>query len=313
MTLGQETTADEVLAGVDLSGRRALVTGGSSGIGAETARALAAAGADVTITARNLDAAAEVTAGIEESTGRRVGVVEMELGSLASVRAAAERVRETHDELHLLINNAGVMACPYATTADGFELQFGTNHLGHFVLTGMLTPLLLSSAPARVVTLSSAAHQNSPVRFDDLMFDAGEYEKWEAYGQSKTANALHALELDRRLADRGVRAFSVHPGIIITPLARHLTEDDFAELGKEVRNTNRFVKSVEQGAATSVWAAMAPELDAHGGQYLADCRVAPTNDEERTTSEVRSYAQDPDAARRLWEISEELVGQTFDV
>ncbi len=309
---GHDTTTDEVLEGIDLTGALALVTGGSGGLGAETARALASKGARVVITARDLDKGQQIAQGIRESTGSRgVEVEELELGSLTSIRAFAERFLSHHDALQILVNNAGVMACPFGKTADGFELQFGTNHLGHFLLTGLLAPALLKGAPARVVSVSSRGHQMSPVVFEDIPFEQRPYDKWAAYGQSKTANILLAVELERRLGSRGVHANALHPGVIATDLSRHMVPEDLELLSKRVPSGKLRFKSVEAGAATSVYAATAPELEGRGGLYLEDCGVAEIEDSETATTGVRSYALDPDAATRLWSISEGLVGQSF--
>jgi len=311
---GHDTTTDEVLDGIDLTGVQALVTGGSSGLGAETARALASKGAAVVITARDLPKGEQVAKGIRESTGNEaIEVEELELGSLASIRAFADRFLANHDALQILINNAGVMACPFDETRDGFELQFGTNHLGHFLMTGLIAPALLKGAPARVVSLSSRGHQMSPVVFDDIQFERRPYDKWEAYGQSKTANILFAVELERRLGSRGVHANALHPGVIMTELSRHMDQSDFEDLQKRAqeRGAPMTLKPVEAGAATSVFAATAPELEGRGGLYLEDCHVADVNDSEKAPDGVRSYALDPDAAKRLWSVSEEMVGESF--
>jgi NAD(P)-dependent dehydrogenase (short-subunit alcohol dehydrogenase family) len=311
---GHETMTDEVLDGIDLSGKLALVTGGAGGLGAETARALASQGARVVITARDLAKGEAAAKAIRESTGNEgVRVEELELGCLASVRAFAERFLARDDALHILVNNAGVMACPFDKTADGFELQFGTNHLGHFFMTCLIAPALLRGAPARVVSLSSRGHQQSPVVFDDIGFERRPYDKWAAYGQSKTANVLFAVELERRLGARGVHAYAVHPGVIPTDLARHLEPADYTMMRERAaaRGGELKLKSVAAGAATSVYAATAPELEGRGGVYLEDCRVAPVDDRESAGSGVRSYAVDPDAAKRLWSLSEEMVGRSF--
>ncbi len=309
---GHDTTTDEVLEGIDLSGKLALVTGASGGLGAETARALAARGAQVVLTARDLAKAGAAAQAIRDETGAQVEVEELELDSLASVRAFAQRFLSRHDALHLLVNNAGVMACPESKTQDGFELQFGTNHLGHFVLTNLLAPALLRAAPARIVSLSSRGHQQSPVRFDDLAFEKEPYDKWVAYGQSKTANVLFAVELERRLGGRGVHAYAVHPGVIPTDLSRHMAKEDFEHV-RQRGGGKLQLKTVASGAATSVYAATAPELEGRGGLYLEDCHVAEIDDGSEARSGVRAYAVDPDAAKRLWTLSEELVGQVFDL
>jgi NAD(P)-dependent dehydrogenase (short-subunit alcohol dehydrogenase family) len=309
---GRDTTTTEVLEGIDLNGQRALVTGGSGGLGAETARALAAKGARVVITARDVAKGEEVARGIRAATGNDgIEVEELELGSLASVRAFAERFLARHDALQILVNNAGVMACPFGKTADGFELQFGTNHLGHFLMTGLIAPALLRGAPARIVSVSSRGHQMSPVVFDDIQFERRPYDKWSAYGQSKTANILLAVELERRLGARGVHANALHPGVIATDLARHMVREDFDHLRKRAPGGKMHLKSVEAGAATAVYAATAPELEGRGGLYLEDCHVAEVDDAETATEGVRSYALDPKAAERLWAVSEEMVGQSF--
>ena len=252
-----------------------------------------------------------------ESKRPNVEIEELELGSIASIRAFADRFLAKHDRLDLLINNAGVMACPYATTSDGFEMQFGSNHLGHFLLTGLIAPAVLKAAPARIVSLSSRGHQMSPVVFDDIGFEKREYEKWESYGQSKTANILFAVELERRLGDRGVHAYAVHPGAIMTDLSRHMNRDDMEHLQQRAKERGQTgglqMKSIPAGSATSVYAATAPELDGRGGVYLEDCHVAEVDDAELAVEGVRSYAVDPESAKRLWALSEEMVGQTFDL
>ncbi len=235
----------------------------------------------------------------------------LDLGSLASVREAAGWVLAEHPEVDILVNNAGVMAIPQRTTADGFEMQFGTNHLGHFLMTGLIAPALLRGAPARVVSVSSRGHHLSPVVFDDIHFERRPYEKWSAYGQSKTANILLAVELERRLGSRGVHANAIHPGTIATDLARHLDREDFEQVRKRQPGGRMRLKSVEAGAATSVYAATAPELEGRGGLYLEDCGVADVDDAEGAAGGVRSYALDPAAAKRLWSTSEEMVGQSF--
>jgi NAD(P)-dependent dehydrogenase (short-subunit alcohol dehydrogenase family) len=304
-----ETTTDEVLDGVDLHGKTAIVTGASTGLGLETARALAAAGAHVVLAGRDatrIDAAAATIR--ERVPGAVVEVGMLDLTSLASVRAFARWYSTTHSRLHLLINNAGVMYTPLERTAEGFEMQFGTNHVGHFVLTCLLVPMLLADPPSRVVNLSSGGHMGSDIVWDDPNFERREYDKFAGYGQSKTANILFSVELDRRLGDRGVHAYAVHPGMISTELARYMTKDDVAALMERAKRSPSGGmpprKTVEQGAATTVWAATAPALEAHGGTYLADCQV---------TDEHAPWARDPDSAARLWTLTEELVGERFDV
>ena len=306
MGFGAETTTDEVLDGVDLSGRLALVTGATTGLGLETARALAAAGAQVVVAARGDDKARAAMATIRESVpDARLEPGVVDLADLATVRAFAARFLSQHDALHLLVNNAGVMYTPEGRTADGFETQFGTNHLGHFVLTNLLVPALVRGAPARVVNLSSGGHFGAGIDWDDPNFERRGYDKFGAYSQSKTANILFTVELDRRLAPHGVRAYAVHPGMIVTDLGRHMTRDDFAELRERAKRGPSgglpAYKTIPAGAATSVWAATATELAGTGGVYLADCAVAP----------AAPHATDPGDARRLWALSERLVGQEF--
>ena len=303
-----ETTTDDVLAGVDLRGKIAVVTGASTGLGLETARALASTGAQVVLAGRDasrIEAAANTILEREPDAMLEQGVVD--LTSLASVRAFAEWYGSSHDRLHLLINNAGVMYTPFEHTAEGFEMQFGTNHVGHFLLTCLLVPSLLADPPSRVVNLSSGGHMGSDIVWDDVNFERREYDKFAAYGQSKTANILFSLELDRRLGGRGVHAYAVHPGMIATELGRYMTKDDFQALIDRAKSAPSGglppYKTIEQGAATSVWAATAPELDDQGGTYLADAEV---------TDQHAPWARDPDSAARLWTLSEELVGQKFD-
>lgn len=309
-SFGPTTTTDDVLDGIDLGGRVALVTGGSSGLGRETVRALAAHGAEVILTARDVPKGEAVAADVRASTGNaRVAVEELELGSLASIRRFAERMLAAYPRIDLLIANAGVMACPHATTSDGFEMQFGSNHLGHFLAVCSLVPSLLRSDAARVVCLSSRGHHIAPVDFDDLHFTRRPYDKWVSYGQAKTANVLFAVGLERRLGARGIHAFAVHPGAIVTELGRHLQAEDIAYLQSRARGMQ--FKTVEQGAATSCFAATAPELAGKGGLYLEDCHVAAVDDSPEAPEGVKSYALDPANAERLWQVSEQAVGATF--
>jgi NAD(P)-dependent dehydrogenase (short-subunit alcohol dehydrogenase family) len=303
----QSSTTDDVLQGVDLDGTVALITGASAGLGLETARVLVAHGATVVAAVRDVarTEAAFDRVGIELSD--RVEIEPLDLASLASVRDLADRFAATHDRLDLLIANAGVMACPEGRTADGFELQFGTNHLGHFVLVNRLVPLLVASAPSRIVALSSSAHSVGEVDLDDPNLVTTPYNEWLAYGRSKTANAQFAVELDRRLRDRGVRAVAVHPGGVDTDLFRHLD----AEAMAFVESTRvAEPKGVDTGAATTVWAAVVAPGDEVGGRYTMDCRVADVTN-ERGSDGVRDYVYDPDRGTALWAMSEELVGETF--
>ncbi|MGI9345947.1 MAG: SDR family NAD(P)-dependent oxidoreductase [Gammaproteobacteria bacterium] len=310
---GSATTTDEVLEGVDLTGRLALVTGGTSGLGQETARALAGAGAKVVLTARELSKGEAAASEIRASTGNQaVEAEELELGSLDNIQAFSQRVLARHSAIDLVINNAGIMACAEGQTADGFEMQFGTNHLGHFLMTCLLMPAVLNAPAPRIVSLSSRGHQMSPVVFEDLFFADREYDKWLAYGQSKTANILFAVELQKRLGQKGVNAYSVHPGVIMTKLGRHMSAEDIEALRARIagRQVSPGFKSIPAGAATSVYAATAPELQMRGGSYLEDCGVAAIDDVD-TEGGVRSYAVDSATAAKLWQVSEKLVGQEF--
>lgn len=300
-TFNKDTTTDEVLDGIDLSGKTVLITGGTSGLGQESARSMAAKGAKVIITGRNMDKAQAVADGIDGD----VSVEELELGSVASIRAFAARVLEQHPRIDILINNAGVMASPYMETADGFELQFGSNHLGHFLMTTLLMPAL--GEGSRVVVLSSSAHQFAPVLFNDIGFKSTDYNKWAAYGQSKTANALFAVGLNARLKAKGAEAFAVHPGVIQTELARHMTEEDMAMFASGIESGAIPMKSIPQGAATQVYAATAPELAGKGGAYLADVQIAPVEEGTEDMTKVRPYALDAASAERLWTVSEEML------
>ena len=308
---GETTTADEVLEGIDLSGTRAVVTGASTGLGEETTRALAAHGAAVTMAVRDQargDAAAERIRAAVPDADLEVRI--LELASLASVRDFAAGFLAEHDRIDLLINNAGIMACPQGTTEDGFDLQFGTNHLGHFLLSMLLAPALVAAAPSRLVSLSSAGHRFSPVDLDDPNFERTEYDAWGAYGRAKSANALFAVGFDHRFAAQGVRAFSVHPGGIITELGRHLTDETLGVMVKAMEGATkpREFKTVPQGAATTVWAATSPDLDGKGGLYLEDCAVAEITDDPNNREGVRLWAVDPHIADDLWDLSEKMVG-----
>jgi NAD(P)-dependent dehydrogenase (short-subunit alcohol dehydrogenase family) len=309
--MGFETTTDEVIQGIDLTGRAALVTGASSGLGAETARVLASAGAAVTMTARDIPKVEAVAEEIRAATGATVDVGELSLDRPDSVRAFAKQWLADHDVLHLLINNAGVMACPQARTAEGWEMQFATNHLGHFLLTSHLLPALRAGAPARVVNLSSAGHRFSPVNFDDVHFDSHPYDKWVSYGQSKTANVLFSIELDRRYQNDGIRAFAVHPGAIMTELGRHLDADDIQTLQSRAPKGGMKFKRVPAGAATQVWAATSPELEGKGGLYCEDTHVAGPRQSEDSAEGYLPWAMDAEAAAKLWALSEETLGETF--
>lgn len=307
---GAKTTTDEVLDGIDLTGKTVLITGGSSGLGAETARAMAASGAEVTITARSQEKGQGTADQIKASTGKTISVEALELGSGKSIRAFAERINSAGRKFDLLINNAGIMACPEGTTEDGFEMQFGTNHLGHFLMTCLIAPSLKDGG--RVVVLSSSAHQMSDVMFGDIDMKIGGYERWKSYGQSKTANALFAVELNKRLASRNIEVFSVHPGVIGTGLTKHLRIRDFLMFIPLMLIGAVKRKSVPAGAATQCFAGTAPEISGEGGGFLADCKIAKISPEkERKMTVVWPYAIDHKAAKHLWALSEEMLGEKF--
>ena len=296
-----DTTTDEVVAGLDLSEKTVVVTGATSGLGKESARALASAGAQVVLCGRD-DAKGQA---VVDEIGGATSFQHLDLADLDSVRTSADELLSRIERLDVLLNNAGVMACPLDRTADGFEMQFGTNHLGHFLFTARLFPLLLESAPSRIVNLSSHGHMIGGVDLEDPNYEHRDYDKWGAYGQAKTANVLFSRELDRRFGDHDVHAYAVHPGMIITELGRHLDEADIADIGERTSKRpsggpSAEFKPVERGAATQVWAATGAGIP--GGAYLADAAVC---------EQVAPHATDDDVAGRLWTLSEDLVGETF--
>jgi NAD(P)-dependent dehydrogenase (short-subunit alcohol dehydrogenase family) len=300
---GAESTADDVLQGIDLSGKLALVTGGYSGLGLATTRALTRAGARVVVPARRLEAAREAVGGIDG-----VELAQLDLADLDSVRRFADEFLATGRDLHIVINNAGIMACPESRVGPGWEAQFATNHLGHYALVNRLWPAI-ARGQGRVVAVSSGAHRRSGIRWDDVMFERG-YDKWEAYGQAKTANVLFAVQLDALGRESGVRAFALHPGGILTPLQRHLAKEEMVEAGwidEQGNPLNPSFKSPEQGAATQVWAATSPQLAGLGGLFCEDCDIAEVALDD-SQSGVFPYAIDPDQAARLWTLSAELTG-----
>ena len=301
----RHSTADDVIAGIDLSGHRAVVTGASSGIGTETARVLASVGAEVCLAVRNTDAGRQVAAVIEEQTGNpNITVEPLELADRASVRAFVERWR---GPLHILVNNAGVMAEPLRRTAEGWEHQFATNYLGHFALSVGLHDALSEGAPARVVALTSSGHFFSPVVLDDLHFDRRPYDPWLAYGQSKTAIVLFAVEATRRWAADGITVNAVMPGGIRTNLQQHQSGPEW----QAIADTYDW-KTVEEGAATSVFVATSPLLDGIGGRYFENCEEAPVVDPEighERQLGVAAYALDPQTAEKLWDVSMQMLNQ----
>jgi len=320
---GATSTTEDVLAGIDLRGKRILVTGVSAGLGVETARSLAAHGAHVVGTARDLDKARAATEQVvkdADANGGGFELVELDLANLKSVRSCADALLAIGEPFDVIIANAGVMATPLGHTADGFETQFGTNHLGHFVLVNQIASLLRSGG--RLINLSSAGHRFSNVDLQDPNFDRTPYEPFVAYGRSKTANALFAVEFDRRHRDRGVRAAAVHPGGIRTELARHMDPahiqqmlDDLDKQNAAAGNKGFEWKTIPQGAATSVWAAVVAPGEEIGGRYCENCHVAkivPDDVVLNVGSEgVKGYALDPETAKALWKKSEDLVGESF--
>ncbi|MYW66359.1 SDR family NAD(P)-dependent oxidoreductase [Streptomyces sp. SID8379] len=307
---GAHSTAAEVVAGIDLTGRTALVTGGYSGLGLETTRALVAAGAHVIVPARRPEAAREAL-----STVPRTAVDALDLSDLESVRSFADRFLDSGRTLDLVVNNAGVMAVPEQRAGRDWEFQFATNHLGHYALVNRLRPAFAPGG-TRVVALTSSGHFLTGIRWDDPNFRTG-YDRWLAYGQAKTANALFALHLDRLGAASGVRAYAVHPGSILTPLQRHIPREEWAGRGwiTETGEPPAGFKTPQQGAATTLWAATSPLLDAregaYGGAYCQDCDLAesvPDDADDMLVGGVKSWARDPEAAARLWTLSAELTG-----
>jgi NAD(P)-dependent dehydrogenase (short-subunit alcohol dehydrogenase family) len=319
-SFGEESTTDEVLDGVNLSGKRVLVTGVSAGLGVETARVLASHGATVVGAARDLKKAEGATEQVRKDAknGGSLELIELDLASLKSVRAAADKLVKEGKPFDVVIANAGVMACPKGKTADGFETQFGTNHLGHFVFVNRIASLIKKNG-GRLVNLSSAGHRFADVNLDDPNFEKTPYTEFGAYGASKTSNILFAVEFDRRHKGEGIRATAVHPGGIMTELGRHMTQEmrdamlKSIEEGQKASGGPSFkFKSIPQGAATSVWSGFVAPADAVGGKYCEDCHVAELQENPNARGGVRAYAYDADHAKALWAKSEELVGETFN-
>ncbi|GAA6181364.1 SDR family NAD(P)-dependent oxidoreductase [Shimia sp. NS0008-38b] len=307
-----KSTAAEVLAGLDLTGKTAIVTGGYSGIGLETTRALAAKGAKVIVPVRTAEKAETALADVAGD----ITAVTMDLADIPSIASFANTVAAELPHLDLLINNAGIMACPMGRVGPGWESQFGVNHMGHFALTQAIMGLLSAAKAPRVVTLSSTAHKMSPVRWGDIQYIEADYDKWQAYGQAKTANALFANALSRRLKVTNGLAFSVHPGGIFTPLQRHLPQEEMIALGwldddgAPSELAKQGFKTPEQGAATTLWAATSPLLEGKPGVYCEDCNIAAPTDPDSPTARffgVDGHATDDEAAERLWEVSEALL------
>jgi NAD(P)-dependent dehydrogenase (short-subunit alcohol dehydrogenase family) len=318
-SFGATSTTDEVLQGVDLTGKRVLVTGVSAGLGVETARVLAAHGAQVVGAARDIAKAQEATESVRSQAARggSLQLVELDLASLESVRRCADGLVSVGKPFDVIIANAGVMACPKSKTVDGFETQLGVNHLGHFVLVNRIASLLRRGS--RLVNLSSAGHRYSDVDLDDPNFERTPYAEFVAYGRSKTANVLFAVEFDRRYKARGVRATAVHPGTIQTELGRHMRPGVLEKLIADITASQPngaaafSWKSIPQGAATSVWAACVADAEAVGGRYCEDCHVAEVASVPGLRSGVQPYAVDPERAQALWKKSEEWVDERFDV
>lgn len=303
---GQHTTAQQVAAGIDLTGKRVLITGGYAGLGLETTRVLANRGAEIIAGARDMAKAKSNLATVPCVTLR-----ELDLSVPASIDRFADEVLASTNAIDLLINNAGIMATPLMRDARGYEMQFATNHLGHFQLTNRLLPAL-EQRGARVISLTSAGHRFSGVDFDDPNFLIRPYDKWKAYGQSKSANSLFAMELDARVKNRGVRAFAVHPGrILTTELVRYISTEDLIAAGIKRPDGSldqSSTKTVEEGAATTVWCATSAQLDDLGGVYCADCDVSlVVPDDSKSLSGVRRWAIDKKLAERLWDLSEHLL------
>ena len=317
-SFGATSTTDEVLQGVHLTGKRVLITGVSAGLGIETARALAARGAQVVGAARDLSKAQAATQQVraQAASGGSLDLVQLDLASLDSVRRCADLLLAERKPFDLIIANAGVMACPKGKTVDGFETQFGTNHLGHFVLVNRIASLLREGA--RLVNLSSAGHRFADVDLEDPNFEHTPYAEFVAYGRSKTANALFAVEFDRRHKAHGVRATAVHPGGIQTELSRHLTAEARGKLIAQINASQPkgappfSYKTAPQGAATSVWAACVADAEAIGGRYCEDCHVAEVVTTPGLRGGVQPYALDPQRAQALWQKSEEMVGERFN-
>ena len=313
MTFNGRTTADEVLAGLDLTGKTIVVTGSSAGLGSETARAMAAAGAEVVMAARDTDKNARVAARIRaEQPDAKLHLVAMDLADMSSVRHAAAEILAAHPKIDALINNAGIMGGPLVVTKDGQELHFAINHVGHFLLTGLLFPSLKAAGTARVVILTSAGHRMGGFDLEDLNFRNRDYIYHLAYCQAKRANVLHAVALAKRLAPFGITANAVHPGAIRTEVWRDLTEEDAQTAFAWSASSGSPEKTPAQGAATQVWAAVSPEADGLSGLYFEDCRIAehiPFGD--FGAAGVIEEALDPNVAELLWAESEKIIGQKF--
>ena len=308
-----KSDADKIVKEKDLSGKIAIVTGGYSGIGLETSRALVAIGAKVIIPAKRTEVAVQNLEGIVS----KENIVEMDLGNLNSVRKFTEDFKESFGKLDLLINNAGIMACPETRIGNGWESQFAVNHIGHFLLTKELMDTMAENDSARFVSLSSSAHSLTGILWDDIHFQNNPYDKWMAYGQSKTASSLIAIEFHRRMVDKGVSGFSVHPGGILTPLQRHLQKEEMVALGwmdedgSPSEMAKNFFKTTSQGASTTLWCATSPSLSGIGGVFCEDCDIAKRKNEVDESLQryfgVADWAVDTEEASKLWDVTEKML------
>ena len=308
-----KTNADEITNGIDLNEKIAIVTGGYSGIGLETTRELVASGAKVIIPAKRTEVAVQNLEGIVS----KENIVEMDLGNLNSVKKFTEDFKESFGKLDLLINNAGIMACPETRIGNGWESQFAVNHIGHFLLTKELMDTMAENDSARFVSLSSSAHSLTGILWDDIHFQNNPYDKWMAYGQSKTASSLIAIEFHRRMVDKGVSGFSVHPGGILTPLQRHLQKEEMVALGWMDENgspsemAKNFFKTTSQGASTTLWCATSSSLNGIGGVFCEDCDIAKRKNEVDESLQryfgVADWAVDTEEASKLWDVTEKML------
>ena len=308
-----KTNADEITNGIDLNEKIAIVTGGYSGIGLETTRELVATGAKVIIPAKRTEVAVQNLEGIVS----KENIVEMDLGNLNSVKKFTEDFKESFGKLDLLINNAGIMACPETRIGNGWESQFAVNHIGHFLLTKELMDTMAENDSARFVSLSSSAHSLTGILWDDIHFQNNPYDKWMAYGQSKTASSLIAIEFNRRMVDKGVSGFSVHPGGILTPLQRHLQKEEMVALGWMDENgspsemAKNFFKTTSQGASTTLWCATSSSLNGIGGVFCEDCDIAKRKNEVDESLQryfgVADWAVDTEEASKLWDVTEKML------